>query len=323
MSRRPPRSLLLALLCVAAGCGDGAWDYDRFPGPLAPGDAAPALACDVPAPPAPTGTCHDCLAALAGAGMRFTSLVITEPVVPTAPDPSALPTFLNNMWTEDVRRHVMNILLRIDAVTAGDDGVTRLDVTAGAGWHDVPIADLPQKPGDPLTRVPTSWYLIPGSLGTFRVELDAGCAFTPLGETALGFHPGPEDSPTMCTPDFGNAIPISRLLPAGRITPDCRGIVAGHLSGCIPRETADRICSWGPSPDLTGWYLQPDETVPPVDPASYCRRWCGTRWVSFGGFVRIIRVPLTCDGDGDGEPDGYTIAGDFTAEIVPLEVGPE
>jgi len=44
---------------------------------------------------------------------------------------------------------------------------------------------------------------------------------------------------------------------------------------------------------------------------------------NFGGFVTIVHVPLTCDSDGDGEVDGYTIAGDFEAEIVALGAPPE
>jgi hypothetical protein len=327
-----PGLLLLTVVLGGAGCGPGDWDYGRFPGPLGPSEiAAPGGVCDTSVAPPPTGTCHDCLPALAGVAMRFTSLTITEPVVPTAPDPTALPQFLNGMWTEDVRRYVLNVLLRIDGVEpAAGDAPARLLVTAGAGWHDVPLEGLPLKPGDPLTSQPTQFYLLPGSTGTFQVELDAGCAFEPLGETALGFHPGPEDHPTICSPDNGDAIPIERLSPTGAITPDCRRIVAGRLSGCIPKAVADRICSWSPSPDLRGWYLEPNESFEPVDgDVRYCKRWCGTtegstttKWTNFGGFVTIVRVPLTCDSDGDGQPDGYTIAGDFEAEIVALGPAP-
>lgn len=327
----PAAAALLLALVGPAGCGTGAWDYGVFDVAQEAAGDAPCPACDCAAPAAVdgggadggrTGTCHDCLASLVGVGMRFTVLTITEPFVPDAPNPAALPEFLNNMWTEDVRRYVLNIILRVDEV---DTAAGRLSVTAGAGWHDVPLADLPQKPGDPLTQVPTTYYLMPGSVGTFRVALDADCDFEPLGETALGFHPGPEDSPTMCSPDFENSIPIQRLLPSGRIAADCRRIVSGHLSGCIPKATADRICSWGPSPDLTGWFFEPNPAYEPVDGVSYCKRWCGTtpgatttQWTNFGGFVTIIRVPLTCDTDGDGELDGYSIAGDFEAEVVPI-----
>lgn len=312
-----------------AACDDfDGWDYSVF-------DVAQTAAADVSCPAcdcqtAGTGTCRDCIASLAGKAMRFRSLTVTEPLVPTAPNPAALPEFLNGIWQEDVRRYILNIMLRIDTV---DTETGTLTLVGGAGWHDLGMDDLPTEPGGDLTQIPSVYTILAGASAPFTVQLDEECSFTLTSAApTVGFHPGPADHPNICTSEgtplipTANSIPIVDLNPSGTINSTCTGVVSGKLRGCIASEAAARICSWGPAPDYTEWYYTPNQDWPdtPSTP-DFCKRWCGvtpgsstTKWTNFGGFVTIIRVPLECDSDGDGTNDGYAIAGDFEAEIVDL-----
>ena len=338
-------ALSLALAFASAACSDfDGWDYSRFPGAVTGADGATGgEACDVSAASCDCGggvaadgdtqgvsrTCNGCLESMVGRAMRFRELVVTEPIVPTAPNPQGLPDFLNGIWQEDVRRYILNIMLRVDAV---DLTTGQLSLVGGAGWHNLTFDQI-VGPGEEVTVPPSTFYLIPGSLGAFTVTIDDTCHFTPIGDTQLGFHPGPDDHATICGPEFDypNAIPILKLTPTGAITDDCTAVVQGHLEGCIPKADADKICSWGPAPDYSGWYFAQNDAITPIDgTAEYCKHWCGTtpgasfsKWTNFGGFVTIIRVPLSCDSDGDGVMDGYGIAGDFTADLVDLMPVPE
>lgn len=340
----PVIALALALVGALAACDDfDGWDYSVFDvaQTAAPDASCPACDCGG-APPADvsgetTGTCLDCLTSLTGRAMRFKRLTVTEPIVPTAPTPEALPQFLNGIWQEDVRRYILNIMLQVQAV---DVETRTLTLVGGAAWHDLEFQDLPVAPGDPVTQVPSEYTLLAGLSAPFTVQLDQACGFTLTSDPpTVGFHPGPEDipgmadHPTICTSEgseviqTANSIPIVDLRPTGTINASCTGVVSGTLRGCIARDAADRICSWGPAPDYSDWYYTPNEDWPdtPRTP-DFCKRWCGTTppanrvsaWVNFGGFVSVIGVPLECDSDGDGVNDGYAIAGDFEAEIVDI-----
>lgn len=316
---------LVAVGGALAACDDfDGWDYGVFDVAQTASADVSCPACDCAQPP--VGACIACLPSLEGKAMRFRSLIVTEPTVPTAPDPTALPQFLNKIWQEDVRRYILNILLRIESVDATTGTLT---LVGGAGWHELTMDQLPTEPGGEVMQVPSQFFLLPGASEPFTVQLDEKCAFSLTSDPpTLGFHPGPEDHPNICTTaEFGNAIPISNLTPTGEINGTCTGVVRGTLRGCIRKEAADRICSWLPAPDYTEWYYTPNDDFPNAVPGTtdICKAACGvtpgtrvSKWTNFGGFVRIIGVPLGCDADGDGEDDGYAIAGDFEAEIVDI-----
>jgi len=281
-------ALALAGSGTLAACGDGfeGWDYGVFDVAQTAAPDATCAACDCAAPRLDvsgdaTGTCLDCLTSLTGRAMRFKSLIVTEPTVPTASDPDALPKFLNKIWQEDVRRYILNIMLQIQSV---DPATRTLTLVGGAAWHDLGMEDLPVVPGDPVTQVPSVYTLLAGVSGPFTVQLDESCGFTLTSDPpTVGFHPGPADPPNICTSDntpvipTANSIPIVDLVPTGTINPSCTGVVSGTLRGCIAKEAADRICSWGPAPDYSAWYYTPNEDWPdaPGTP-NFCKRWCGT-----------------------------------------------
>lgn len=268
--------------------------------------------------------CGACLCDLPGRAFRIRTLRVTGPTVPTAPNPAALPEFLNAVWEEDVRRYLLNVLFRVDAVDAAAGTLT---LVGGSAWHDVALDALPG-PGEPVTVVPTVYHLLPGASAPFTVQLDGGCRFA-LASAAptVPFHSGPEDHPLTCTATaLGDAVPLRAFAPAATVDAACAGFVSGTFQACLRQVDADQVCTWGPAPDYSDWYLAPDESfADEPGTADFCKRWCGvtsgtttTKWTSLGGFVAIVGVPLTCDGDGDGIADGYAVSAEFEAEVVAL-----
>ena len=281
----------------------------------------------------PAFTCGHCLESMVGKALRFTSLEVTKPVIPDAGNPEALPDFLNDIWQVDVARYVLNIMLGVDSV---DVTTGTLQLTAGAAWHDLAFDDLPD---DETGAGPTKYALLPGYTSSVVVTLDSQCRITIQSPVELKFHPGPESHPTICAPELVNAanppavggiIPIKQLRPEGRVASDCSGVIEGELTGCIAKADADRICSWFPAPNYDDWYFERNETIDAVvGDLDYCRHWCGTipgeppgstktKWTNFGAFVTLVEVPPDCDSDGDEVPDGYGIAGHWTANLVDL-----
>ncbi len=321
-------AVAVGLLAVLGACDDfDGWDYSVFD--VGQG-VAPDVTCECG--PACTGTCMDCLAGLKGKAMRFSVLTVTEPIVPTAPNPEALPEYLNGIWQEDVRRAVLNIMLYVEDV---DVETRTLTLRGGAGWHDQSMDQLP-KVGEEVTVVPTGYRFLAGTSGPFTVVLDDACHFELTSDPpTVGFHPGPEDiagipdHPNICTSEdpvipTRNSIPVVNLTPSGDLKADCSGVLAGSLRGCIAKEAAARICAWGPAPNYDDWYIEPDETAADTPGTAYfCQHWCApTSWLNFGGIVSMAKVPLACDSDGDGTNDGYGIAGDFEAQVIDLAEPP-
>lgn len=277
---------------------------------------------DVPPPSA----CQKCIAP--GMCFRFEGIEVIEPR-----EPDGLPPFLNRIWTHDIAAYRLNIILCLDEVSPEADGTLRLEVTAGAAWHDLTIEQiLPiQHSNKP------SWFeFVEGFTTTFTAEVGADCTFRTVGPADLWFHPGPVDHAFICSAgdqSIGlpvDTIPIEKLVASGFFDDTCTLISSGRLEGCIAEAAACQICSFVVAPDYTEWNREPDvsETDWETCAYSYCKRHCGTAsgsvklpkgspiWANFGGFVQAIGVPLACDTDGDEVYDGYRLAGNWVAGRV-------
>lgn len=325
---------LLGTIVCAAGCGGGKGAPPPSPQRDAGGVVDTGGRGDIG-----SGECRTCLATMEGKALRFTRIHVTEPrIEEPCPDPPcepnlALPNFLNTIWGEDVRRNILNILLRLDR---SEPAAGTLTFTGGAAWHDRDARALfkvgPYVPL-PSELVPSGFHFLPDYTSCFTGTLDSGCTWrSTTAHAKLSFHPGPADAATVCTelyagqPERQDAIPINEVQATGRIRSDCRGIVDGTISGCIARDAACRICSYMLAPSYASWY---DSEIPaihgPPCSAPYCERWCGRSstgqllWVNFGKFVSDLGVQTTCDSDGDGTADGYRIAGTWEAELVELK----
>lgn len=279
----------------------------------------------------PLSTCQQCI----GPGMcfRFQDIEVTEPS-----EPEGLPQYLNRIWQPDIAAYRLNILLCVDEVAVTPDGTLSLDVTAGAAWHDLTIAQV--LPIEHANK--PSWFeFVQGFTTTFRAEVAADCTFRTVGPADLWFHPGPVDHAFVCSagdPGIGlpvDTIPVEKLVARGSFDETCTRISGGKLDGCIADVAACQICAFMLAPNYTEWNKEPDTTIPDKDVkpcmASYCNRHCGyasgkqalpkgsSIWVNFGGFVQGLGVPIACDTDGDGRDDGYRLAGHWEAGRVTVK----
>ncbi len=277
----------------------------------------------------PLSACQRCLTP--GMCFRFQEVKVTEPS-----EPEGLPEFLNNIWGPDIAAYRLNMLFCVDEVLARRDGGVTLKVTAGAAWHDLTIEQV--LPVEHENR--PSWFeFVEGFTTTFEVKVDTDCTFETVGPADLWFHPGPLDHALVCSagdPSIGlpvDTIPVEKLVAKGKFNDSCTMITAGRLDGCIAGAAACQICSFILAPDYKEWNREPDPGVQDPKPcdASYCNRNCGYAsgqvllpkgsaiWTNFGGFVQGLEVPLGCDTDGDGEDDGYKLAGYWAAGRVPYK----
>lgn len=345
---RTTRAAWVAVAIVAlsmASCGN----FDKWECPTleVAGTGSGSCDCQSTAPPADTtvadngGTstraCGGCLAGLAGTTLRFNSITVTEPS-----DPPGLPGYLNGIWQEDMCRHILNIMLRIDTI---DPGTGIIEFTAGPAWHNRDPEEqatnangLPMAPGcldgtNPVSNPPTEYYFLPGYSTTLTAKLrDDSCTFdtiTPVFDARLRFHAGTPEKYFTCSPENSNEIPIEKLAATGRISDDCTMILDADLTGCIAHSAACEICAWAIAPDYSAWAVAPDANVDPIAcDLSYCKHHCSAMWPNFGALVSgIFGVPRNCDLDGNECPEGddtcreegYGIAGFWTATKVQLK----
>jgi hypothetical protein len=254
--------------------------------------------------------CQKCLQK--GACYRFSDLVVTEPS-----EPPGLPPYLNNIWQQDVKDFRLNIVLCLrEVVQVGDMMVVQFE--AGGAWHDLPfdkVMDLNH------SNVPSWYQFIEGSTSLFTAIVFKDCTLETQSSASLLFHSGPKDHPLICAPGLGglpqNIIPIVGLVATAHVDDTCEAITSGHLSGCISHDAACQICSWMPAPNYKQWKIDGKEDVPEqLCDATLCQHYCGEMWANFAQFVEGIHVPFQCDTDGNGEDDGYRLAGNFVATRV-------
>lgn len=315
--RSSTRLLTAALaLFVATGC------FGRAACPEDP--STDVVGVDIAAPP-DTGPRPDvaggcpCLASMEGQAFRFDRLWVTEPG-------GALADFLNSIWTPDVARYILNIVLVVDSVDTATGEVVLL---AGSAWHDTDWRELPYAQPEATVETPPSGYLLnPGFEATLHARVNANCEFETYGLGALDFHPGPPEQAFGCSKAYNNAIPVGGLIARARLTDSCTRFEDGRLDGCIAEAAACEICSYSSAPNYTGVSITEN---PAIDPKpcdmSYCQRWCGTGlgWSNFQWFVaNIARLEPACWSAPDPAPeapaDGYKIAGEWAAGIVPRAV---
>jgi len=328
--------VFVAMATVAMlGCPSPSDDKDTTvtdPGTEVVADVPAEVPADVVPDVPSTGACLSCLTP--GLAMRFSKLNVLEPS-----EPMGLPEFLNAIWAPDIDDSRLNVVLRIDKVediTGGGttgDAVKKLTVTVGSAWHEL-TAGVPSTVDQVIEvggkKTPVEYYFLEGAVNQFTIELKADCTFKSVGEANLKFHPGPMDHGLICSGgDAGlgfaaDQVPMDKLEADGRFNGTCTAISDAYLRGCIAKEAACRICSFGPAPDYSLWKIQKDTSGGdvPCEP-SYCAAHCAKGlWVNFGGFVRDLGVPLACDYNESGTNNGYLIAGDWEAKAVPFGTAP-
>lgn len=266
--------------------------------------------------------CHACVLAGEGMALRFTKMDVKEPSVP-----EGLPEFLNNIWGPDLAAYRLNVILRLDKVTDMGDGTLKVEVTAGAGWHDLSEQDITPVVHD---KVPGKYNFVEGFTTTFTATVDENCTFQTDENANLWFHPGPLDRALICSAGDDSiglpkdTIPIANLDASGTFDAECKTIFDGEMTGCIAADAACQICNFILAPNYEQWSLEVDPAVTPENcQASYCNHHCGKGdggmplWANFGGFVEAIGVPKTCD--VNGPESGYGLAGLWNAELITME----
>ena len=347
---------LIAVAVLALGtCSQACADFERWDCPILDvggaggGGGGQSCDCQAATPPRDLGgprpdqdggsvasrSCDPCLAGLVGKTLRFSWIEVTEPSTPPG-----LPDYLNGIWQEDICRHILNIMLRIDTIDL-DTGV--IEFTAGPAWHDRDPYEQSENPNglpmgvgcldgtNPVLNPPSAYYFLPEYRTQLSAQLREGsCVFDTITENArLRFHAGrPNEKYFTCSPLNSNEIPIEKLFASGRITDDCGAILDANLTGCIAHAAACEICAWGIAPDYTTWAVDPNpDTVPVPCDLSYCKHHCSAMWPNFGAMVSgIFGVPRTCDldnnpcpaGDDSCREEGYALAGFWRASLVEL-----
>lgn len=268
------------------------------------------------------GHCKACLAP--GMCFRFNQIHVIEPQL--------LAEYLNGIWQQDVKDYRLNILFCIKSGTLNADGSLRLEVEAGAAWHNLAFEEvLPLDNG----KVPDWFEFVSGFTTEFVAEVTPECKFKTVGEASLVFHPGPADKGLICSagdPNIGlpaDSIPMGGLEAEGLFDSSCSTITAGTLSGCIGKDAACQICSFVLAPNYEEWNKEGDQSVNPVScDKSYCDHHCGYAsgkvklnkgdmiWSNFGWFVGGLPDLPLCDLDKDGTDDAYFLSGSWAAVRV-------
>lgn len=270
-----------------------------------------------------SSACLACLAA--GQTYLFRQLDVTEPSTPME-----LPNLLNGIWAPDIVDYRLNIMMRIEEVTAQEDGSALIKATAGSAWHNLPFSEVVAIDHG---KVPDSFFFnVMEYTSTIYLQVDAECNFetvaSPLddSEPYLNFRPGPVDRWLICSggnPALDlppNTVPIRMLHATGRFNDTCTAMTDGELGGCISKDAACEICDFLTAPDYSLWdSVTPDPTVTAVVcESSYCEHHCGGMpWTNFGGVVIGFGVPLDCDMNGDGTKEGFKLKGSFHTQTVP------
>jgi len=275
--------------------------------------------------PEDTTTSNGCLSCLAaGQTYLFRKLDVTEPSTPME-----LPNLLNGIWAPDIVDYRLNIMMRVEEVTAQEDGGVLVKATAGSAWHNLPFDDIV---GIEHGLVPDSFFFnVMEYTSTVYLDVDAQCNFETVNSPVdgsvpyLNFRPGPVDRWLICSGGNEaldlpkNTVPIRMLHAAGRFNDTCTGMTDGELAGCISKDAACEICDFLTAPDYSLWdSVAPDPSVTPVVcEASYCEHHCGGMpWTNFGGVVVGFGVPLNCDMNGDSVNEGFALKGSFFTETV-------
>jgi hypothetical protein len=226
------------------------------------------------------------------------------------------------MWAEDVRRFLLNVMLAIETV---DYASREVSLSVSSAWHDLEGDSLQLHAGEPVMQIPTVYTVNSSSTGNGTALIVEECEIsTSVGLPLIKLQTGFEEMPLTCTSEaLQNSLPLRDFGLPARLGTDCSNLVQGTFRACLRKDDADRVCTWGLSPDYTGWYYVPNETFPDEPgTANGCKRWCGvlgsssTQWTNLGAFIGSLGVPLSCDSDGDQVLDGYELTGEFEAVLV-------
>ncbi len=304
---------------------------------------------DTPAPELPQcevqgqGGCEqqvcDCLqGAPEGAGetgldgrvYRFTEMRIEEPY--------ALAGLLNDLWENDIDKHILNVMFVIGRARPSETGYPLHDATldAASGWRDPPELVLDEG------QAVESYCVLPGTRSPMtlvpKTDCSGKCEVETQGRGELNFFAGSMDAPLNCSPDLEvpNSIPVRQVEASFVFDDDCTRIIHGRLTACLRRDEAMRICmclrmppdfdytcTMAESPDMPELGDEPTAT----ELNDYCSACGDGQWMALGG---ILPPPAEgtdlppCDPPiGDA---GYKVTGVFTGEDVtrmfnPVESG--
>ena len=253
---------------------------------------------------------------LAGRVYRFTMMRIEEPY--------ALAGLLNGLWANDIDKHIMNVMFRIESASKSQTGYPfrRVVFRAASGWRQPPQLELEG-------QEPESYCILPNTSSEMVLEADRQCPgrcnVETVGFGSLNFFAGSQNYPLNCAPhlEVPHAIPISQVVARFVMNEDCSEFVEGRITACLERKAAEGICMcWRMSPD---WEYGCEMAEPlvmaplPEDPSldemrDYCLQ-CGTgTWIPLGASLPPPEagsdLPPCDEPIGDG---GYKVSGIFRA----------
>lgn len=266
------------ILPTDSGGGGGGGSSDAGgPGPVVDGFTKQ--------PDSKVGECDQCMEV--GKQYRITTLQVTSLDGYPAEENLIVP-LLNDLWSHDIDRSELSILLEMTSATDTD-----IEIKLQSGAEKVDQSAV--------CTLPDTSSIIKGT----RV----GCNLNEGEKTSLNIYAGSTVLPKNCTVtgapvDVEHVIPVQNVVFTATFTPSCDKVTAGKVTGVIPKDAIENICTCSAPANLTAEQKAKGDTAcAPLDPTYVgggCNG-CSKSYISLKSQLSLGKVEYKCQ-DAKGNP---------------------